>query len=198
MGGPQFRKALYSEFRPFGALPAGDPRYVDWSVERGSAQLIQMLANTIRLSDEPTCQLLGGHPGCGKTTELLKLVDELANSQTEPRYFVVYCKADDYIELSDVEYPDVLIAVVQQLSEASQERGVELAPGRLGRFVDEIKGVLGAPVEPKEVEAKGGPLAIKFDIKKNETRRRTPPRFQATRRCSLVSPCVFPVPATLD
>jgi hypothetical protein len=32
----------------------------------------------------------------------------------------------------------------------------------------------------------------------SDTRRRTPPRFQATRRCSLVSPCVFPLPAILD
>jgi hypothetical protein len=131
-------------FDPHEALHPGDPRFVEFSAVRGSAGLLKRLANTIRRASGPTYQLLSGHRGCGKTTDLFRLQQDFFT--TEPRYFVVYCKTDLYIDPNDVDYPDVLLALVQQLWKDAKEKGIRLDPGRVQALVDGIKGILPAGV----------------------------------------------------
>jgi hypothetical protein len=160
---------VFNVFDPHEALRADDPRYVECNIERGSDELLDFLALTIRRSTGRTCQLLSGHRGCGKTTELFRLQYDLLTN--EPRHFVVYCEVDQYIDLNDVEYTDVLLAVVQQVWTDAKKEGIQLKPGKLQSFVNDLKGILTAPVEPKDIEFEAGIAKLGFEIKKNPNNR---------------------------
>jgi hypothetical protein len=158
-------KKFYRTLNPTDPLPADDKRYVDWSAERGSSMLIQSMAKTISWSDEPTCQLISGHRGCGKTTELYRLRDAL--EKTDKGYFVVYCESDRYLDINDIDHIDVLLAMVHQLGIDTAARGLKWQPGRFKAFWEELKEILTTPVELKKVKVEGGPLGFEFDLKKN-------------------------------
>jgi hypothetical protein len=58
-------------------LPAGSPQYVDLTAVRGGNDVSIELGRRVCRADKPTCQLFSGHLGGGKSTELLRLKQEL-------------------------------------------------------------------------------------------------------------------------
>ena len=104
---------IYSSFEPFDPPPKG--AYVDCEAVRGNWDVIRELGRKITRSKQPTCQLYSGHRGVGKTTELIRLRQYLADSH----YKVVYFAADEEdLEPQDVEYADILFACTRHLVEA--------------------------------------------------------------------------------
>jgi len=63
-------------------------------------------------------QVLVGHPGCGKTTELHCLAEVLEDADV----FTVAVHADRLLSLEDVAYADVLVAAADRVLDASLER----------------------------------------------------------------------------
>ena len=107
-------KNLYNAFDPFRPLPAGDPTYVDCREVRGDGDILKDLGNRIQLSQSKTCQLYSGHRGAGKSTELLKLKQDLENNH----FYVVYFAADEQdIESEDAQYTDILLACTRHILE---------------------------------------------------------------------------------
>jgi hypothetical protein len=105
-------KKLYKAFDPFRPLPANDPAWVDCSSVRGDEDIVLGLGQEIQRSPEVTCQLYAGHRGAGKSTELLRLQEDLQNQQ----YRVVYFAVDDGdLETEDTQYSDILLACARQL-----------------------------------------------------------------------------------
>ncbi len=104
-------------------LPSGDPRYVDCTDVRGNEDVVSLLFNAISWSDQPaTAQLFTGHRGCGKSTELLRLQKRLEDAG----YGVIYFGADEAIDVEDVIYSDVLVAIAQQVFSGLYRLGVRL------------------------------------------------------------------------
>jgi hypothetical protein len=121
---------LYAAFDPAHPLRADETDlYVELDDLRGAADVVHRMASKIRLSGgKPTCQVLAGHRGSGKTTELLRLKSELESN--DPKMFVVFCQADDDIDRNDVDFPDLLVAVIRQMAAQVREReGITLKPG---------------------------------------------------------------------
>jgi len=85
-------------------LESGDPRYVDCSPARGGEDVVRFLSLRIENSTHPMAQLISGHRGCGKSTELKRLVKDLENKG----YLVVYFAADEDIDVGDLVYTDLL------------------------------------------------------------------------------------------
>jgi len=141
-----------------------DSRYIDCDDERGTVGLRDGLSSTIRWADGPTCQLLSGQRGSGKTTELFGLREELV--ERNPPYFVVYCEADRYLDVNDVHYIDILLAIVQQVWGDLTAAGVPL-----GNSVNDLRRLLSEVIiEPDEVpedpiSEENNPFAV--DIKRN-------------------------------
>ncbi|MCH8806040.1 MAG: AAA family ATPase, partial [Planctomycetes bacterium] len=127
---PDLTVDVYRVFDPDEPLPPDKPDlYVELDDVRGQAAVVQRLANAIRRSAGSTCQLLAGHRGSGKTTELLRLQSELETG-TGKRYFTVFCGADEDVDRNDVDFPDVLAAIVRQMAEQIRKRAkIELKPG---------------------------------------------------------------------
>ncbi|NLS94026.1 MAG: ATP-binding protein [Planctomycetaceae bacterium] len=124
-------KRVYQQFsgKPLRPYDQRD-LYVDLEPVRGNQHPIRRLAQTIRLSEsgEPTCQVLAGHNGSGKSTELFRLKKDLEDG--DPSYCVVYLQADEHLDRNDVDFPDVLLALVRQLAvDLKSHEGIDLKPG---------------------------------------------------------------------
>ncbi|MCG8366129.1 MAG: P-loop NTPase fold protein [Pseudanabaenales cyanobacterium] len=107
---------IYNAIDPFEPLPAGDPAYVDCQEERGDSNILMDLGREILRSKRMTCQLYAGHRGAGKSTELLRLKQNLESQGC----FVVYFAAigeDGDIDPEDAQYTDILLACTRHLLE---------------------------------------------------------------------------------
>ena len=105
---------LYNAFDPSQPLPAGASAYVDCREVRGDGDILVDLGNNIRRSTRMTCQLYAGHRGAGKSTELLRLKQDLEKR----KFYVVYFAADEEdIDPEDAQYTDILLACTRHLLE---------------------------------------------------------------------------------
>lgn len=138
--------------------PIQDPRYyIDFSEVRGG-DIVQELARTIiRLSpDDPTTQLLTGHIGSGKSTELFRLKAQLEAAD----YHIVYFESDRDLEMSDVEVTDILLVIARQISASLESIGITLRPNYFQRLFQSISDTLRMPVEISDVSLSVGIATI--------------------------------------
>ncbi|EIJ42291.1 hypothetical protein BegalDRAFT_1397 [Beggiatoa alba B18LD] len=105
---------------------AKDSRYQDLSRVRGQRKSwISNIAKNIERNqnvDKYFSMLFSGHRGSGKTTELHQLKAELEAQ----KFFVVYIDIEDILEMNDIEYQDVLLAIAESLYTKLEEKGWEL------------------------------------------------------------------------
>jgi hypothetical protein len=120
------------------------PYYIDFSSVRGG-EIIEELGRTITLfsPDEPTCQLFTGHIGCGKSTELLRLKDQLQGQG----FHVVYFESSQDLDLADVDISDILLAIARQVSSSLEAINIKLKPGYFANLFTEIKDFLQTPID---------------------------------------------------
>ncbi|MEM1042062.1 MAG: hypothetical protein AAGI91_05480 [Bacteroidota bacterium] len=156
----------YIAVKPDEPLQAGDAYYEDFAVWRGDESVSDLIARMIRRSNRATPvdhvkQLFTGHRGCGKSSELLRLKARLE----EQGFFVAYLDSTFALDVSDVSYTDVLIALVLAVAQAADEAAdldldvpdgiVEGLNRRLGAWVLEDTVTRGGETEV-EAEAKLG------------------------------------------
>jgi len=115
---------IYNSIDPFRPLPAGDPAYVDCQAVRGDANVLVDLGREIVRSSRTTCQLYAGHRGAGKSTELLRLKQDLENKGCLVVYFAAVGEDGD-IDPEDSEYTDILLASTRHLLEGLQNADPE-------------------------------------------------------------------------
>ncbi len=122
---------IYSVFAPSPLRLDQQALYVNLDEVRGDSGIVHSMAQKIRLSEQPTCQVLTGHRGSGKSTELGRLRQELEQAGAGgPGYFVVQVQADDESDRNDIDFPEVLIAIVRQMAAQLRERAdIALKPG---------------------------------------------------------------------
>ena len=112
-------------------LQSGDQRYVDCTAVRGNEDAVKLMLNAIIWSDQPaTAQLFTGHRGCGKSTELFRPQKRLEDAG----YAVIYFGANEAIDVEDVVYSDVLVAIAQQVYGGLQEMGIKLNKGNTAKL----------------------------------------------------------------
>lgn len=95
-------------------------RLRDFYVPR-EEEVLSILETNIFSSKGPAKFLFTGHIGCGKTTELFKLLSEL-----EEEYFTVYYSIGDILELTDIEFSDILVSMCIKLYEEAQDYGLKI------------------------------------------------------------------------
>lgn len=98
------------------------PLYIDFSSVRGG-EIITDLCDKIAFfsPDEPTCLLFTGHIGCGKSTELLRLKQELEREG----FHVVYFESSEDLDMADVDIGDVLLAIARRVGESIESLKLE-------------------------------------------------------------------------
>ena len=134
--------------------PIADQRYyINFSDVRGG-DIVEELARTIiDLSpDEATTQLLTGHVGSGKSTELFRLRDHLETAG----FHVVYFESDIDLEMADVEVTDILLVMARQVSASLEKVGINLKPTYFQRLFQSISDTLRMPMEVTDVSLSVG------------------------------------------
>lgn len=117
--------------------------YIDFSSVRGG-NVIQRLYRTITLqSDSASCQLFTGHIGCGKSTELFRLKDELEKK----KFHVVYFESSADLDMADVDISDILLAITRQVSSSLEQVNIRLKPNYFNQLFGEIGDFLQTPIE---------------------------------------------------
>lgn len=163
-------KRIYQVFDPAPLTEDETDLYVDLDEVRGSSGLVNKLAQTIRLSGKPTCQLLAGHRGSGKSTELKRLQVKLESGPE--KFFTVFCEILEDIEPNDVDFPDVLIAIIRQMAEQFHKRlEIRLKPGYFKQRWEEIKNLLGSDVDFTKAELGVGLAKFSAAIKSSPNTR---------------------------
>jgi hypothetical protein len=116
-------------------LKPGDPRYVDLSTGQETLDL-RLLRQYVE--DQSTNDLryalaaFSGHRGCGKTTQLLRLQEELA-----PRFTSIHVFADEtLLQDTDLDYPDLMLWLVDELVREFDRLGHPLDERLLADVVD--------------------------------------------------------------
>jgi DNA polymerase III delta prime subunit len=144
---------LFNICDPLKSPPEG--AYVDLSSGRGDAAVVSMLDRRIHRTEAQTHLLFSGHPGSGKSTELLRLCERLKNPQGDSvdRFFPVYMDADDYINRHDVEVMEILLALVGSVAGTLRdEKNIHLESSYFRSRWEELRDIALTPVELEKVE----------------------------------------------
>ncbi len=162
--------------------PADRPFYIDFAPVRGS-NLIQELKRTIALlSDRCTCQLFTGHVGCGKSTELLRLKAELEAAG----FYVVYFESSEYLDMSDVDVTDILLAIAYQVSVKLEADNIRLKPNYFVNLFTELGDLLQTPVEISQVDFSVGISKITAKTKDSPKLRNLMRQYMEPRTSSIL------------
>lgn len=117
---------------PARPLEASDHRYVDLAAGRGDeGSAVAQTKRRILRSNSALVQLLAGHRGCGKSTELRRLQKSLEDEG----YFVAYFEVDGDIDLEDTEPTDILLAFIRNLEAKLRFHGINLEAKLLEDFL---------------------------------------------------------------
>lgn len=141
-------RKFYQACNPSKTLDLGNaedrPYYIDFSSVRGG-EIIEELGRTITLfsPNEPTCQLFTGHIGCGKSTELLRLKNQLQ----QQRFHVVYFESSQDLDMADVDISDILLAIARQISTSLEAVQIQIKPGYFNNLFTEFKDFLQTPID---------------------------------------------------
>ncbi len=124
------------------ALEANDPNhyYVDCKKVRGGGAL-NRVERMIRTSSTTTHQLITGHAGCGKSTEILRLQAELETEKNGRKFKTLFLDAYKELDLSNVDFTDILLALGRQL-ESLDDKWQVLSFNSWKKMMDEIREVI--------------------------------------------------------
>jgi len=173
MADADLAQRVYREFSPEPLLPDRQRElYVDLDEARGNMGTVSRLEKTIRFAEgKPTCQVLAGHKGSGKSTELLRLKKQLESGPSP--LFVVYVQADDDIDRNDVDFPDVLIAIVRQMAtQLKQREAITLKPGFFASRLERLKHILTSEIDFESFELDLGLMKLAGAMKGSPDARR--------------------------
>jgi len=150
-------KDAFNACDPAEQLTADDSRYVDFAEARGSdGAAASTCRKRILRSQRPLVQLLAGHRGCGKSTEL----SQLKNSLEKDGFTVVWIDAEVDLDLEDTEPTDILLALIRGLETELRKQEMLLPQNELNEFLNWFSEVVLEKNERVELEA-----AVKAEIK---------------------------------
>jgi len=157
--------ALYQQLDPLQPLPADETRlYVDWQHEMlGPDDVKPRLVNSIaRSGATPVTRLFTGHRGTGKTTELFRVQQQLRERKN---VFVSFLECEQWMDLNDVRPPDLLLQMVRQLVADLKAAGASFAWEKLSGFFGELRELVSADVQLKDLKLSAGPMEIGLAIR---------------------------------
>lgn len=121
-------------------LPEDESLHEDLSGVQGGARF-QMIEKRIRMAEggQFARELVTGHAGSGKSTELLRLTARLRESQGTQSFHVVYLDAFEYLSQWGIRLPHIIIALLAALAKEPRIDLKETRPAQ--KLVARIKGL---------------------------------------------------------
>lgn len=167
-------KRIYNAFDPAPLHKGQQDLYVDLDDVRGHSGTVERLKQKILLAKGPSCQVLSGHRGCGKSTELWQLRQSLETPGPDgKKYFVVQVQAEKELDTNDIDFPEILIAIIRQIAVQFRERlGITLAPGYFKDRFQRLKELALKEVEFEGVELEAGMATLSTTLRGSPEARR--------------------------
>lgn len=165
-------QTLYRVCNP--VQPAEDSAiYFDCSKSRGSRGLIAKTIKGLTYTDTGYFRgLFSGHIGCGKSSELYSLkgeVDKLQTANGKQRYFVVFFRASDYLNIYDCHAWDILWSIIAEFTQQIEQRtNIRLKDNYLEKKWKEMFNLFTAPLEVSEINLWGMKGKLNFETIDNE------------------------------
>lgn len=144
----------WSNFDPFFTLPANCP----FHVEREDKPLDRLKRALMRQHRESPKYFFSGHRGCGKSTELNRLV---ADDEIKERFFVVKYSVKDVCDVNNLDYVDVLFSIGAQLYIYYIDAGKKLDP----ELIKELDGWKNSIIEKEETVSTSAEASIESRIR---------------------------------
>ena len=167
-------KRIYNAFDPAPLHKGQQDLYVDLDDVRGHSGTVGVLKQKVLLANGPSCQVLSGHRGCGKSTELWQLRQSLEKPGDDGRkYFVVQVQAEKELDTNDIDFPEILIAVIRQIAAQFRERlEITLAPGYFKDRFQRLKDLALREVDFDGVELEVGMATLSTTLRGSPEARR--------------------------
>lgn len=150
----------WSNFDPLYPLPADCPFYV----EREDKPLNKLKRALLREHRQPPKYFFSGHRGCGKSTELNRLV---VDEEINQKFFVVKYYVKDICDVNNLSYIDVLFSLGAQLFIEYSDRGKELRPElikALENWKNDVVEQVREEIESFETSIEGGLKAFFISV----------------------------------
>ena len=99
-------------------------------IERPTLDVPKLLLDLQDDERKTSKRLFTGHRGSGKSTELIRLANELSS-----QYFTVYYTIEEKLDLADLDYKDVLLSLGSELYKTAKARNLKLPSSLLSDLV---------------------------------------------------------------
>lgn len=129
------RSSLHACNPSFLLCPQNEVYYVDLAEGRGEDVVKRLRRNIVLSPNKPTFQLLSGHIGSGKTTELMRLKAGLE----QQGFVVIYCAADEYLQIDDVGLTEIWLFILYLILQQMEKKGESLSVAYLPNAIAEIE-----------------------------------------------------------
>lgn len=144
--------AIYNAFEPNDPAP---PRfYTDCKEARGGSDLVRKMIKRLKSARNGNLRyLFTGHLGCGKSSELLHLANQI---EAETNFFPIYIDFEEYLDKQDATLEDIFLGMISEIASRCRERfGIKvneesysLIKKVTGFFNDiSVKGEVGLPFD---------------------------------------------------
>lgn len=143
---PQEFKRFFKACNPNKTLDFGKPDdrqyYIDFAAVRGGEVINEMGEVIVNEAPDPTRQLFTGHIGCGKSTELSRLAENLRAEG----FAVISFDSSAELDMGDVDISDILLAIAHQVAQWMQAQQIRVKAGYLSNLVKEAMALLQTPI----------------------------------------------------
>lgn len=110
--------AIYNAFEP--NVPAPPKYYADCKEARGGSNLVRKMIKRLKNSkNENLRYLFTGHLGCGKSSELLHLYNEIEKGTT---FFPIYIDFEEYLDIQDTTLEDIFLGMFTEIASRCREK----------------------------------------------------------------------------
>jgi hypothetical protein len=119
--------------------------YVNLAAVRGE-DVVKRMRRAIALSpNKPTYQLFSGDIGCGKSTELLRLVIELE----QQGFCALYCQADKYLKINQIGLTKIWLMMLQIILEYLENNNNLVNLSHVNQAIAEFEDLMRIPLAPE-------------------------------------------------
>ena len=128
------RDAFKNAYNNFDSRPLKGETLRRFYIDDFTKDAVNSIKTTIEMSEKYRKILVIGHRGCGKSTILNKVAEEL-----QDKFYVVSFSALDTLNMYDVETIDILICIYLQILASMNENNIQSLLSKFNEVMDSVK-----------------------------------------------------------
>ncbi len=159
---------LYNEFDP--NKPAGHNQYVNLSEVRGGDQFVHKVCQSLNRNQSGFVRaLFTGHIGCGKSSELRHLADEMRHQRRKlsaKRYYPIVVDILDYVNPHDSSISEILLSTLLEVTyQLEKEAKIVAKHSSLMKMFGDLKNEIPGILKGEKISLSLGGLKAEMPLK---------------------------------